>query len=161
ESSLPMSMDADEKRSVERGLYMLEAYQSRWRGEPFDLMWYEIDGVRKPYVEIQFSIFICEWRKRPIMYSGVIDRIMRSKMTVLVVNVETKTTSQVLSVFQQQVKPNHQVTGYYLASQSLNLDIKETIWDMTFVSSRKPDPKQGAWMVYGIDIEKDFGRAST
>src|SRR5262245_29425309 len=161
ESALPLSMDSDEKRSIERGLYLLEAYQQRWKNEPFEQMWYEIEGVKKPYVEIQFSVYICEWRGRPVMYSGAIDRIMTSKLTGYVVNVETKTTTQSLSVFRQQSKSNHQITGYYLASQSLGLNIKETIWDMTFVSSRKPDPEKGGWMVYGIDFEKDFGRVST
>jgi hypothetical protein len=158
-SALPLSMDSDEKRSVERGLYLLEAYNARWKeGEPFELL---RTPEGKPYVEIQFSIYIAEWRGIPIMYSGVIDRIMKSKMTGKIADFETKTTSQGLAQFAKQVKPNHQITGYYLATTTMGLDVQETIWDMTFVSSRKPDPKKGGWLQYGIDFEADFGRVAT
>jgi hypothetical protein len=158
-SALPLNMESDEKRSIERGLYLLEAYEARWKeSEPFKIL---MTPEGKPYVEVGFSVYICSWNGVPVMYSGVIDRIMQSTITGMVANFETKTTSSGLTQFSRQVKPNHQVTGYHLASASLGLNINETVWDMTFVSDRKPDARKGGWMTYGIDFEKDFGRVAT
>lgn len=157
ESALPLSMESDEKRSVERGLYLLEAYVDRWKDEPYEIVRRPDTG--QPYTEIGFAIYLFEWRGHPIMYVGRIDRIMRSRLTARTYNWEIKTTSQGLSVFMNQAKPNHQVTGYHLAALRMNLDVAATMWDATFVSSRKPS--KGGWMAFGIDIEKDFARVET
>lgn len=159
ESALPLSMDSDEKRSIERGLYMLEAYVERWRNEPYEVV--RRPDTDEPYVEIGFAVYITSWRGIPVMLIGRIDRIMKSKVTGKIVNVESKTTSQGLDTFMKQLKPNHQVTGYHLAAKRLGLDISGTLWDAVFVSSRQPNPKKGGWMTYGIDFEKDFGRVET
>lgn len=149
---------------VERGLAMLEAYVERWRNEPYEVIRRPDTG--QPYVEIGFSIYLFDWiapdgGRRPVFYVGRIDRIMRSKITGRAVNVESKTTSQNIDMFMKQIRPNHQVTGYHLAAKRLGLEIEETLWDAVFVSSRKPNPKAGGWMAWGIDFEKDFGRHTT
>lgn len=161
--SLPIAMDQGEKRSIERAFYLLEAYIERWKNEPFENITYIGEGgERKPYVEIGFALFLFEWRKKPVMFVGRLDRIMRSRITGRPTIIESKTTTQPLTIFIKQTRPNHQITGYHwMAAELLNWNVHETIWDCVFVSSRQPDPALGRWGLFGIDKEKDFARTST
>jgi len=158
--SLPVSIDSEEPRSIERGKALIECYIEKYRNEPFQNIIRPDDG--KPYVEIGFAIFLMEWRKKPVMLVGRIDRIMKSRLTGLPMIIETKTTTQGLINFILQVRPNHQITGYHMVvSELLSMDIRETLWDCVFVSKRKPDPTKGRWMSFGVDEKKDFARQVT
>lgn len=160
---LPLELESAERRSIERGLALLEAYIYRWQGEPYENIL--IDG--KPLTEVGFKYYITTIGDCEVWYVGYIDRIMRSCATGRPVNFETKTTTQALSQYVLQVKPNHQITGYYPgARQLVGNDLIETVWDCTFVSDRKPDMNKalrddGRFWMYGIDTEKDFQRQIT
>lgn len=159
-SSLPTNIESDQKRSIERGLYLLEAYFHKWRNETL------VNELRpdtgEPYVEIGFSLYLMEWKSRPVMYIGRLDRIMRSRVDNRLRIVETKTTSQGLTQFVTGVRPNHQITGYHWAARELlHIDVAGTIWDCIFISSRQPKLSGDSWETRGIDIEKDFNRSET
>lgn len=158
-SLLPISMDTDEKRSVERGLYLLECYVEKYEGETYEVMRRSDTG--EPYVELAFTVWIMDWMGRPVYYAGKIDAIKRSLVDGRPRIFESKTTSRGLTWYLDQVRPNHQITGYYMAAQSFRIDIAGAIWDCIYVSDRKPDARKGGWMTFGIDSEKDFGRRET
>jgi hypothetical protein len=77
---------------------------------------------------------------------------------------EGKTTTQGLSQYIQQCKPNHQITGYFNHAKDMLPGVRECVWDCTFISSRKPDMSKALtdrfWM-YGIDVDNDFARQTT
>jgi len=169
-ATLPVSLESEERRSLERGLYLLEAYIYRWRNEPYENIL--ING--EPQTEVGFRYFITRWEDYEVYYVGYIDRLMFNKMTQRPVIFEGKTTTQNLDLYTGQSKPNHQVTGYFPAAQALlkqffmpgrsEGDVKECVWDAIFVSSRKPDMKKGLtdrWWSYGIDLDHDFKRHTT
>jgi hypothetical protein len=160
-ASLPLNLEADERRSVERGIALIEAHTYRWRNDLYENM-YRPDG--SPLVEVPFQVEIGNYNGYRIIVIGKIDRIMRSIRTGRPAIFETKTTTQGLSNFIKQVKPNHQITTYFAGAWEFLPDIRECIWDCVFVSDRKPDMKKALldrfWM-YGIDIEKDFARQTT
>jgi hypothetical protein len=149
--AIPISMEADEKRSVERGVYLLDAWIQRWKGESY----------RTIQSEVYFNIYLMHWRDRPVFICGKIDRIVESLTDHRIYNHEIKTTSMGLSAFVNHCKPNHQVTMYDWAGKSHAFDIAGTIWDCIFISSRKPNPKGEGWTRYGIDFDKDFDRRVT
>lgn len=161
--ALPLPMDQSEKRSIERGMYLLEAYQDRWRNEPFEnITYFDEQGEQKAYVEIGFALFLFEWRHKPVMFVGRLDRMMKNRITGKPTIFESKTTTQPLGIFVQQVRPNHQITGYHwMAAELLEWDVRETIWDCTYISSRQPDPQGGRWGLLGIDQKEDFARVPT
>lgn len=168
EAQLPVNIESEERRSLERGLYLLEAYIYRWRNEPYENIL--ING--EPQTEVGFRYYITTYQDYEVWYVGYIDRLMRNIITKRGVVFEGKTTTQGLTTFVQQCKPNHQVTGYFPAAQTLlyeSLDtetphITECVWDCIFISDRLPNMKKGLtdrWWAYGIDIDKDFARQIT
>lgn len=162
--NLPTSLEDDEKRSVERGLWMLKAYIAKWKNEVYVN---HTDNGGRPYTELGFSLYLMDWvrkgRRVPVMFVGRWDRIMRSRYDGKLWVFEVKTTSSGLTYFVLQVKPNHQITGYvYAAREILGLDVAGVVWDCAFVSSRKPNLKTNDhWLQVGIDFEKDFARQET
>lgn len=162
---LPISLEADERRSVERGLALVEAYIERWANEPYENV---LDADGKPLTEIFFKILVAHYEGYDIYYVGTIDRIMRNIMTKRPVIFETKTTGMGLSQFINQCNPNHQVTGYFAIAWPMFPDIIECIWDCIFVSKRQADmgksigkePGARFWM-YGVDMVNDFKRQTT
>jgi len=158
--SLPISSSSEEHRSIDRGLALVECYIEKYKNEPFTNIIRPDDG--KPYVEIGFAIFLMEWGGKPVMFVGRIDRIMKSRLTGLPMIIETKTTTQGLTNFVKQVRPNHQITGYHMVTaELLQMDIRETLWDCVFVSKRQPNPKNGRWGLLGVDPKEDFARQPT
>lgn len=156
--TLPLSADSEEKRSVERGLYLIDAYIEKWA--PQDATWENVyrPDTGEPYIEMGFAVFLMNWNATPVMYVGKIDRIRRNRVDGQLYNWETKTTGSSIYYYLEQTRPNHQLTGYNWAAQEmLNLKIAGTIWDVIHVSSRKI----GGKFPNGIDIEKDFGRVET
>ena len=165
---LPVELDNadDEKRSLERGIWLVKAYIARWKNESYVNMINQTNG--KPFTEIGFAVFLMDWRRPdgkliPVMYVGRWDRIMQSRIDGRPWIFEVKTTSMGLEYYIKQVKPNHQLTGYYNAAIELfDLDIAGIVWDCIFVSTRKPDTKTNDhWRQVGIDFEKDFARQET
>ena len=156
DAQLPINIENDEKRSIERGLGLVNAYISKWsESEHYDI-------ISKEYIEVGFAVYLMDWNSRPVMYVGRIDRIMKSRLSGKPYIFELKTTGGGLSQFTKQVRPNHQITGYQWAcKQTMGLEPVATIWDSVFISDRKPDLKKGSWFSYGIDIEKDFSRVET
>jgi len=156
--ALPLSADSDEKRSVERGLYLVDAYITKW--QEFDINWVDVfrPDTGAPYIEIGFAVYFMEWRGKPVVLVGKIDRIRRNRVDDRLYNWETKTTGSNVTHFAQSRRPNHQLTGYAWACRELlHLDIAGTILDVIYVSDRKI----GGKFPNGIDIEKDFGRFET
>lgn len=160
---LPIGIENSEgeKRSVERGLSLIDAYFYKWRNESFVNVLRPDTG--EPYVEIGFKLWLMEWAGHPVFIVGTIDKLMRNRADGRIYIFETKTTSQGLTNFITHVRPNHQVTTYNLAAKRwISEDIAGTIWDCIFISSRQPDPKsKDPWLRQGIDINKDFARTET
>src|SRR3990167_1691068 len=88
-STLPVDILSMEKRSVERGLTLLSAYEERWRSEVYEII-YGTEG--RPFVEIKFRLYLFDWGGRPVIYCGIIDAIARSRVSGYTVIMETKTT---------------------------------------------------------------------
>lgn len=167
--ALPMvSTAGTNRRSVERGYYLVKYYAERWRSQ--DVQWKDITytdkktGEVKPYVEIGFSIYFMDWRCPvcgqliPVVYVGKMDRLRHYRVDNNAYVWETKTTARGLGAFMEQVRPNHQLTGYkWAAKELLGLDVKGVWFDAIFVSDRKV----GGKFEHGIDIEKDFARLET
>lgn len=158
EADLPLTIDeTDEPRTVERGLALFHAYLDRWKNEPFRLL-RDKDG--KPYVEIRFSLHLFDYKGIPVLYAGIIDKIVEAGARIYVPDL--KTTRRGLSQFQNSMRPNHKLTGYYVGAKSILGDKVFAIGhDAVFISKRKPNPKKGGWMAHGVDIEKDFMRTYT
>lgn len=153
--------DEGDRRTIERGLSLLEAYNERWKNEPYEAL---RDPSGKPYVEIGFRLFMYEWIDGiPIILCGLIDGIVRNKTNGGIYIKETKTTTMGLTQFMKQAKPNKQVSIYnYAAQELLSIsNIAGTIWDCIFVSDRKVKDKGTYWETRGIDIDKDLARVTT
>jgi len=160
-ADLPIDLEVEERRSLARGLALVEAYITRWANEPYETM---LDEHGAPLVEVGFHYPLCEFQGWTVIYVGYIDKIMRHKMTKRVVMRETKTTTEALSQFIKQCKPNHQVTGYFVFARRMFPDIIECIWDCVFVSDRAADMRRAEkehFMMWGVDIDKDFKRQPT
>ena len=164
--SLPITLESNERRSLERGMALLRGYIRRWQAEPFENI-LRPDG--SPLVEVGFRFPLAHYAGYDIVHVGYIDRIMRSRLTGRPSIVEGKTTTQGLDNYINHVKPNNQITTYFPAANALMKeldlpDIKECIWDCMFISDRKPDMKKALldplW-AYGVDTAKDFKRQTT
>lgn len=156
--TLPLSADSDEKRSVERGLYLIDAYIEKWA--PQDVNWEDVlrPDTGEPYVEMGFAVYLMEWQGYSVLVVGKVDRIRRNRVDAQLYNWETKTTGSAVSYYVQQTRPNHQITIYKWAVQEfLKLNVAGTILDVIHVSDRKIAGK----FPNGIDIEKDFARVET
>ena len=156
--ALPLSADSEEKRSVERGLNLIDAYIEKWT--PTDINWEDVlrPDTGMPYIEIGFAVHFMDWHDIPVVCAGKIDRIRRNRVDGQLYNWETKTTGSNVSYYVQQVRPNHQITCYkWACSELLKLNVSGTILDVVYVSDRKV----GGKFPTGIDIEKDFARVET
>lgn len=156
--ALPLDADSEEKRSVERGLYLIDAYIDKWA--PQDINWEDVlrPDTGEPYIEIGFAVHFMDWHDVPVVFAGKVDRIRRNRVDGQLYNWETKTTGSNVGYYVQQVRPNHQITGYkWACSELLKLNISGTILDVVYVSDRKI----GGKFPNGIDIEKDFARVET
>lgn len=155
---LPVSADSEEKRSVERGLYLLDAYIDKWAKQ--DLLWEDVlrPDNGEPYIEMGFAVYFMDWKGVPVVCVGKIDRIRRYRVDNQLYNWETKTTGSGVRNYVEQIRPNHQITTYKWAAQEfLNLNIAGTLFDVIHISDRKVDGK----FPNGIDIDKDFARVET
>lgn len=165
-SDISVEVEADERRSLERGLALLDGYFERWKGEPYDNI-LRADG--SPLVEVGFRFYLCQFREYAIWVVGYIDRIMRNRYSGRPTIFEGKTTTLALSQYIQQVSPNHQISIYYGPANTIvkelgMSEIRETVWDCIFVSDRKPNYGKSLvspLMMYGVDIEKDYARQTT
>lgn len=159
-AALPIDIMDSDKHSVERGLNLLRAYQAKWYNEHLETI--KSGPQNKPLIELKFRVHLFDWRGVPVVLCGIIDRAAVDRMTNILYLVETKTTGLALSQYQEQVRPNHQISCYTWALREWGYDVTETIWDMIYKSNRKPDLKSGdAWLNLGIDLEKDFRRFPT
>src|SRR4030095_1924620 len=90
--------------------------------------------------------------------SFTIDKIVEAGSRIYIPDI--KTTRRSLSQFQNSMRPNHALTGYFVgAKQVLGDKVFAVGYDAIFISSRMPNNKKGGWFVHGIDIEKDFMRS--
>lgn len=156
-ATLPLESD---KRSIEKGLLLLQAYAEKWKNAPYEVM-RSPSGI--PYVEIGFRLFLMEWRGRPVLLCGLIDSILRSKIDGQPYVDELKTTTKALSTFVRQAKPNHQVTLYdYAVTELFGIKPTGAIWDAVYLSSRQPNSKgKTHWERSGIKLDEDFSRTIT
>lgn len=165
-AALPTTLESDERRSIERGLALLDAYIYRWRHEPYSNI-LRPDG--SPLVEIGFQFPLAQFQEWQIVYVGYIDRIMLNNATQRPTNFEGKTTTRSIPQKKKEVKPNHQITGYYRPANEIAAklglpEVKETVWDIMFISDRAPNSAKGLndrFWNYGIDTTKDFDRTTT
>lgn len=161
--NLPTSFEDDEKRSLERGVALMEVYCQRYANDPYENV--PSPDPSKPYIEVGFAIHLMDFIDlsgvlHPVMYVGRIDRVMRSRVTGKFAIFEVKTTSRGLYMFQDSVKPNHQITGYFFGCKTLlaeDAQIEGVYVDAIFVSSRQPSKK----LPTGVDLDADFGRFFT
>lgn len=156
----PLSIDNDERRSIERAVSLVHAYVERWKGDFLETVHHPL--TQKPILEHSFMFELCKWRGRVVWVAGKIDRLAQSVTTGHYVGVETKTTTSGLGSYLGHTRPNHQLSIYSLAIERiLGFKLYGMLWDAIYISDRKPDPRKGGWFLYGIDIEKDFGREQT
>src|SRR5678816_1430636 len=160
-AELPITLEQEERRSLERGLALIDAYIHRWQADHYVNI---LGSNGKPLTEMGFQYPLTQFEGWDVVYVGYIDRVMRSIMSGRPVIFETKTTTMGLDPFIAMCKPNHQVTGYFPPVWNLQLEVRECVWDTIFISNRMPDigkaVKNRFWM-YGIDIDKDLKRSST
>jgi len=162
--NLPISMDneASEPRSIERGLALLDCYFDRYRNEHYAPITRPDTG--EPYVEMGFAVHFMDWRGTPVFLVGRIDALKLNRIDNKIYIFELKTTRIGLSSFVKRIRPNPQLTGYYMAAKELMaFDIAGVIWDAVFISTRQPNAKsKDPWLQnFGIDQEKDFVRVET
>lgn len=165
-TALPVTLESDERRSIERGLALLDAYIHRWRNEPYTNI-LRLDG--SPLVEVGFQFPLARYQEYDIIHVGYIDRIMLNAATERPVNFEGKTTTRAISQKKKEVKPNHQITTYYKPANDITAklglpEVVETMWDIMFISDRAPNTAKGLtdrFWNYGIDTTKDFDRTTT
>ena len=159
-ADLPLSMDHETKenpRSIERGINLFEAWVAKYEKEPFKLM-RKPDGT--PFTELRFTLNIGEYNGIQIAVTGTIDKIVEAGNRIYVLDI--KTTRRALSQFQNSMRPNHQLTGYFAgAREFLGEKVFSVGYDAIFISKRKPNTKKGGWFNYGVDFEKDFMRTFT
>lgn len=157
-ADLPLTIDSKEPRSIERGLTLLHAWIFKWKDEPFRIM-RRPDG--SPLTEIRFTIPLFEHNGYPVVYSGMIDKIVEARDRVYVLDI--KTTTRSLSQFQNSMKPNHQLTGYFVGAQDVLPEGKvfSVGYDAVFISKRQPNPRGDVWLKQGVDIKDDFMRTFT
>src|SRR5262245_3797820 len=119
-AALPVVIESEERRSIERGIALLDAYAARWKNEPFENI---LSPKGSPLVEVGFRYPIGTIRigesEYVIYYVGYIDRIMRNIATSRPVVWEFKTTTESPKYYIQAAKPNHQVTGYFPAARNM------------------------------------------
>jgi len=155
---LPMDANSTERRSVERGVYIMEKYIEKWRKT--EAHWVDLinPSTDKPMVEIGGSLYFMDYKGKPVMYVFKIDRIRLNRIDNKAYNWETKSTVTSPKYYVAQTRPNHQITGYdWVAKELLHIDLAGTILDIIFVSDRKVDGKYPG----GVDIENDFVRTET
>lgn len=162
-ASLPVSLESTERRSIERGLALVDAYIYRWKDEPYDNL---LDQNGAPFTEVGFRYYITAYGGYELWYCGVIDRLMRDMRTLRPVMFEGKTGTTNPDVYAAGAKPNNQITGYFPAALTLFPDIRECIWDYVFISTRKADlnkalTEESRFWAWGVDIAHDFKRSST
>ena len=114
-ADLPQSMDHETKenpRSIERGINLFEAWVAKYEKEPFKLM-RKPDGT--PFTELRFTLNIGEYNGIQIAVTGTIDKIVEAGNRIYVLDI--KTTRRGLSQFQNSMRPNHQLTGYFAGAR--------------------------------------------
>lgn len=156
--AVPLTSET-ERRTVERGTLLLEYYQRKWA--KMDMVWEEIINPETgtPYIEIGFAIYFMEWHGKPVLYVGKIDRLKRNRVDGMAYAWETKTTTTSPKFYVEQVRPNHQLTGYQLAVKEFlsHIRLAGSILDVIYISDRKI----GGKFPDGIDIDNDFARVET
>lgn len=153
---LPLSADTDERRSVERGIYLIEAYAEKWK--KMDAQWENIIRKDEPLIEIGFSVYFMDWKGVPVVCVGRIDRVRRNRVDGQAYVIDTKTSSGSVKFYSEATRPNHQLTTYKWACEELlGIQIAGGILDVVYVSERKMDGKYPR----GINIDEDFGRFET
>lgn len=158
--ALPLLMESEDRRNVERGMALLRAYIKRWKNEPYQNIIQE-DG--SPLTEVRFRFHLADYDGFRIIHVGIIDRVMLNLGTGRPIIIEGKTTQKSLKVFKNEVKPNNQITTYFKPANEIATkmglpEIKEAVWDCMFISDRQPDMNRGltdpGWR-YGISTFGD------
>lgn len=106
------SVPADDKRSLQAGVYMLWHYFKDYLHDPF-VAYIDENG---PFVERQFSFILHEDPTLIIEYFGTIDLAVKHVTTGQLLIADHKTSSVVGKEFYNRLKPNAQYTGYLLAA---------------------------------------------
>lgn len=105
-TDMAMTMNEDPATSLEACLDGLRRYIVFYAGEPYEVM-HTPDG--KPMVEILHRMMLS--KDPPIAYAMKIDAIVRHKVHGTIHPMDHKTTGRIHD-YTQQIRPNHQFTGY-------------------------------------------------
>ena len=156
-ANIPVALESEERRSIERGLAIVEAYFERYADDPYDNI---LKPSGEPLVEVGFRYPLTRFADYEVVYVGYIDRIMRSMRTNEPKIFETKTTTRSLKQYVLAANPNRQLTGYFPAARGLVPEIRECLWDMIFVSNRAADMRKALtdrFAMWGVS-QDDFLR---
>lgn len=107
------SLGTDDKRSLNNGAKILIKYFQTYANDGFIV----VNDKHGPIVERRVSFEIFNSKLLTINYFGTIDAILKNEKTGIITVVDHKTTSALGKEFYNQIKPNHQYTGYVIGAQ--------------------------------------------
>lgn len=114
------SLDDGDKRSIENGIKILQAYFKQWADDKLEVV---RDAEGKPMTELFLESVLLDTPALQITFFGTIDAILRHTETSHTFIADHKTTSALGTPFFNRIKPNHQYTGYlWLARQNKIVD---------------------------------------
>lgn len=133
----PLSnLPADDKRSIESGVWSLSHYFETYIDDPYEVMQ---DSQGKYMTELTLQTILISRPELTIYIFGTIDVILKSLTNLQILVTDHKTSSMVGKDFYNRLKPNHQYTGYiYLVQQCLGLSTDKFMVNCIQV---KPKPK--------------------
>ena len=158
--SLPKTSE-NERRSIEKGLKMLEAYAEHWHVD--DIQWTPVtykdeNGEPKPYIEVGFACYLMHWRGIPVVMVGKIDEVRQHNGHKAIYNMEAKSTTSNIKSYALQTRPNHQISTYHWAFETLTgIRPLGTKLDVAFINDRKI----GGKFQDGVNPGEDFARYET
>lgn len=110
----------DDKRSLDNGTAILNAYFDEYHSDPFVVF----SDETGPYVEKLVSHLIHEEPGLRIYLFGTLDLVLRDLVTKELFIVDHKTTWALGTEFYNRINPNFQYTGYvWLVRKALGLDV--------------------------------------
>jgi RecB family exonuclease len=154
----------DDKRSIRSGHIILDAYHATYGDDTFEVY----SDQQGPLVERSFEVDLAEG----IRFYGQVDLVLKNTENGQLYIFDHKTTTS-LSGFAERVSPNHQITGYIWALQSLGINVQNAILQgikvTKFVRSQpefmrvdtfRTDEQLAEWKEWAIFTAKAWNHAS-
>lgn len=128
-----------DKRSLFNGVWILSHYFKTYIDDPFVTV---KNKEGRPMVEESCEFVLHDDALLKITYFGTIDVILQNERTGMIVVCDHKTSSVVGQSFYNQLKPNHQYTGYLLAAkETLGLDTDTFLVNCLEVKAKPKTPR--------------------